>query len=52
MKIPNHSKIVSKLKKKDAIMANQCTCSNCNCRAVNKMMGLVKFYKTKLSNAQ
>lgn len=51
MKIPNHAKIVSKLKKKEAIMANQCTCSNCNCRAVNKMIGLVKLYKEKLSNA-
>ena len=50
MNIPNHVKIVSKLKKEEAIMANQCTCSNCNCKAVNKMVGLVNLYKTKLAN--
>jgi len=51
MNVPNHAKIVSKLKKKDAIIANQCTCSNCNCRAINKMVSLINVYKTKLVKA-
>ena len=49
MLVPNHKKIVAKLKKNEAIMANQCTCSNCNCRAVNKMVKLINLYKTKLT---
>lgn len=48
MLIPNHIKVVNKLKKKDAIVANQCTCSNCNCKAVNKIVSLVDLYQTKL----
>lgn len=39
------------LKEKDAVMANQCTCSNCNCRSANNMVNLSKLYKEKLSNA-
>ena len=48
---PNYKKIAEKLKKKDAVMANQCTCSNCNCRSANNMVNLSKLYKEKLSNA-
>ena len=48
---PNYNKIAEKLKKKDAVMANQCTCSNCNCRSANNMVNLSKLYKEKLSNA-
>lgn len=53
MKFPNYKKIAEKLKKKDAIMANQCTCSNCNCncRSANNMVCLSDLYKEKLSNA-
>ena len=46
---PNYKKIAEKLKKKDAIMANQCTCSNCNCKSANNMINLSKLYKEKLS---
>ena len=45
MKFPNYKKIAEKLKKKDAVMANQCTCSNCNCRSANNMVNLSKLYK-------
>ena len=51
MKFPHYKKIAEKLKKKDAVMANQCTCSNCNCRSANNMVNLSKLYKEKLSNA-
>lgn len=51
MKFPNYKKIAEKLKKKDVIMANQCTCSNCNCRSANNMINLAKLYKEKLSKA-
>lgn len=51
MKIPNHVKIVSKLKKESNVMANQCTCSNCNCRGTNVMLNLAKKYQTKLANS-
>ena len=50
MKIPNHSKITSKLRKKGTIMANQCTCSNCNCRSINAISNLNKKYKALLAN--
>lgn len=46
---PNYKKIAEKLKKKDAVMANQCTCSNCNCKSANNMINLSKLYKEKLS---
>ena len=49
MLIPNHKKVVSKLKKEDAVVANQCTCSNCNCRAINKMVNLFDAYQSKLA---
>lgn len=53
MKFPNYKKIAEKLNKKDAIMANQCACSNCNCncRSANDMINLSKLYKEKLSKA-
>ena len=49
MKLSNYKKIAEKLKKKDAVMANQCTCSNCNCRSANNMVNLSKLYKEKLN---
>ena len=52
MKLSNYKKIAEKLKKKDAVMANQCTCSNCNCRSANNMVNLSKLYKEKLSNCK
>ncbi len=51
MKFPNYKKIAEKLKKKDAIMANQCTCSNCNCRVANNMMNLTSLYNKKVQNS-
>lgn len=51
MTFPNYKKIAEKLKKKETIMANQCTCSNCNCRSANDMINLSKLYKEKLLNA-
>ncbi len=53
MKFPNYKSIAQKLKKKDVIIANQCTCSNCNCncRSANNMISLAKLYKEKLKNA-
>ena len=47
MKLSNYKKIAEKLKKKDAVMENQCTCSNCNCRSANNMVNLSKLYKEK-----
>ena len=52
MKFPNYKKIAEKLKKKDAVMANQCTCSNCNCRSANNMVNLSKLYKEKFTILQ
>ena len=51
MKFPSYKKIAEKLKKKDAIIANQCTCSNCNCKSANNMINLSKLYKEKLAKA-
>lgn len=53
MRIPNYKMIAKKLKKKDAVVANQCTCSNCNCncRSANNMINLAKLYKEKLLKA-
>lgn len=39
--------------KKNAVTANQCTCSNCNCNcrfsANNNLKNLVGIYRTKLA---
>ena len=52
MKLSNYKKIAEKLKKKDAVMANQCTCSNCNCKSANNMINLSKLYKEKLNKIE
>jgi hypothetical protein len=51
MIIANKTKALGKLKKEKAIVANQCTCSNCNCKFSlnNNLDNLTKVYREKLA---
>ena len=51
MVIASKEKMAMKYKKEDAIVANQCTCNNCNCKfsVKNDLQNLLNLYIKKLS---
>lgn len=53
MVIASKEKMAMKYKKEDTIVANQCTCNNCNCNCKfsvkNDLQNLLNLYIKKLS---